>query len=1081
MIKKYKFIIFLVTCFTLLFPLASFSAVEIWEQPFGGHDSYNTGDQISFNGDVYVSLVDGNVWSPSTYPNGWELIENSEPGYNPDEWTQPSGAHDCYQMGAIIQFENRYYKSLIDANVWSPAVYPAGWQEMTEVDSDFDGVSDIVEMIAGTDEYDSSDVPAAVSSGSLLNNTANGSQRIEYNYSRYPGYSASTNVPAVFSPNTIDGVYLPVPSLEQVSYGEVVVPDSNFNVDGSSIHNIAEVTYPECRSEETQYEMAFPISDESRGLPKEFFKLYKDECGTWEEVEISKVTFSAAYAPVPGAGRYMVATYDHVYMVDDNFPLNTGSDNKYKTIQAAFNSIISFQNNNPTDISRHLVCVGKGAYHCVDVTVPKLTGLRGGFVDQFINISNPEEAVDRNPKNDISLIKTGTFDGITFTPDFTKAAFEITMPYGESGVKELGIEIDGFEFEGNKDLISSATDVTSPAGAINISCYGHLTNVHVSNCIFTKQVGTISGAVFICNASKIFFESCIFVDNRSYSGGYSIALASAPVINPACPACPAPPSRVPAVVDLNNISGSAVTVYEWASCGVETEFNGCVFTNNITGFENAQDAADLTKIAGGTFAIIGNAGPGRAVKILNSTFYNNSVNVALSAASDRFAGSVLKVDADDFSVGRTYTPKETPVIIMNSIMRGNLGSGTAYYAEVVGVELNTDITYWTNYEMTLEETSPGEYNYTSPTVLSNIHTTYFGTSDLVKSVSNCVIGNAGLTSTPDANGNLDVSPSFLSPADGDGDDNKWGTTDDGLSLQANSPLRNAGSLKLLEEHAGTGSVYSKSRYYDVRNMPRLGNLDIGGYESFLNILCIGDINTLGVVDWTYRASLKQKFTGLNWAIDFSGSEITPPSGSGSWDETGLNSCRGSLEEDKGLNPTLYDIQHISYESARLSTFNLDNPETFDLTTKLNESKPDIVLYMAGSRDIESIDRSNISDQAALAAAVLPYNNSLARSSETINNWIDAQPCGRNQIFYIQGKIPQNKQTDDLQYIYAKDELVFEFNKNINLSNSNSIAETYNQGFTNSDMSINNDYSFTKTGYEKIAKGWFDSIYNLLKR
>lgn len=46
-----------------------------WVQPLGGSDAYNTGDIVSYNGTLYKSTVDGNVWSPETYPQGWAVVE----------------------------------------------------------------------------------------------------------------------------------------------------------------------------------------------------------------------------------------------------------------------------------------------------------------------------------------------------------------------------------------------------------------------------------------------------------------------------------------------------------------------------------------------------------------------------------------------------------------------------------------------------------------------------------------------------------------------------------------------------------------------------------------------------------------------------------------------------------------------------------------------------------------------------------------------------------------------------------------------------------------------------------------------
>lgn len=51
------------------------SGYPVWSQPSGAHDAYNTGDIVNYNGTLYRSLIDGNVWSPDAYPNGWEKVE----------------------------------------------------------------------------------------------------------------------------------------------------------------------------------------------------------------------------------------------------------------------------------------------------------------------------------------------------------------------------------------------------------------------------------------------------------------------------------------------------------------------------------------------------------------------------------------------------------------------------------------------------------------------------------------------------------------------------------------------------------------------------------------------------------------------------------------------------------------------------------------------------------------------------------------------------------------------------------------------------------------------------------------------
>ena len=49
--------------------------IPVWRQPTGAQDAYMKGDKVHYpdaDSFVYVSLIDGNIWSPDDYPNGWE-------------------------------------------------------------------------------------------------------------------------------------------------------------------------------------------------------------------------------------------------------------------------------------------------------------------------------------------------------------------------------------------------------------------------------------------------------------------------------------------------------------------------------------------------------------------------------------------------------------------------------------------------------------------------------------------------------------------------------------------------------------------------------------------------------------------------------------------------------------------------------------------------------------------------------------------------------------------------------------------------------------------------------------------------
>ena len=129
------------------------SGYPIWTQPLCAVDAYNLGDIVSYNGKLYKSIINANVWAPDVYPAGWEEYTEStsggdsgetgggdsgttEPETPPTEtipdFVQPTGAHDAYKKGDKVKFEGKIYESLIDANAYSPSAYPAGWKEITE-------------------------------------------------------------------------------------------------------------------------------------------------------------------------------------------------------------------------------------------------------------------------------------------------------------------------------------------------------------------------------------------------------------------------------------------------------------------------------------------------------------------------------------------------------------------------------------------------------------------------------------------------------------------------------------------------------------------------------------------------------------------------------------------------------------------------------------------------------------------------------------------------------------------------------------------------------------------------------------
>ena len=68
-------------------------------------------------------------WTPDATPALYTPIGLNPQGY--PKWSRPTGSHDAYNTGDIVDYNGTLYKSLIDGNVWSPEEYPAGWEEVT--------------------------------------------------------------------------------------------------------------------------------------------------------------------------------------------------------------------------------------------------------------------------------------------------------------------------------------------------------------------------------------------------------------------------------------------------------------------------------------------------------------------------------------------------------------------------------------------------------------------------------------------------------------------------------------------------------------------------------------------------------------------------------------------------------------------------------------------------------------------------------------------------------------------------------------------------------------------------------------
>ena len=90
---------------------------------------YIVGERVQY-GKLLYKCVQAHTsqedWTPDATPALWVKVSVEEF----PEWVQPQGSADAYNKGDKVTFEGKHYESLIDGNVWSPVVYPAGWREV---------------------------------------------------------------------------------------------------------------------------------------------------------------------------------------------------------------------------------------------------------------------------------------------------------------------------------------------------------------------------------------------------------------------------------------------------------------------------------------------------------------------------------------------------------------------------------------------------------------------------------------------------------------------------------------------------------------------------------------------------------------------------------------------------------------------------------------------------------------------------------------------------------------------------------------------------------------------------------------
>ena len=112
---------------------AAVENAELFPVWSGDSVQYTVGQRLRYDGVLYKVLqahTSQPGWTPDAAPSLFAEVLPGQDGTEVGEWTQ-SDSTNPYMMRDRVMYNGTMYESVIDNNVWSPADYPQGWQEVT--------------------------------------------------------------------------------------------------------------------------------------------------------------------------------------------------------------------------------------------------------------------------------------------------------------------------------------------------------------------------------------------------------------------------------------------------------------------------------------------------------------------------------------------------------------------------------------------------------------------------------------------------------------------------------------------------------------------------------------------------------------------------------------------------------------------------------------------------------------------------------------------------------------------------------------------------------------------------------------
>lgn len=113
---------------------AALKSIDLYGKWKSGSD-YNVNDRVSVEeGDTVLlykciqAHTSQDDWKPDVTPSLWAKVLTSDDG-TPLQWEQPDSTNP-YMKGDKVIYDGEVYESIVDNNVWEPGVY--GWKKASQ-------------------------------------------------------------------------------------------------------------------------------------------------------------------------------------------------------------------------------------------------------------------------------------------------------------------------------------------------------------------------------------------------------------------------------------------------------------------------------------------------------------------------------------------------------------------------------------------------------------------------------------------------------------------------------------------------------------------------------------------------------------------------------------------------------------------------------------------------------------------------------------------------------------------------------------------------------------------------------------